>query len=149
MSTIWVDADACPRPVKDMLFRAAERKQVQVILVANQLIGIPNSAYIKSIRVSSGFDEADNYIVQEMSAGDLLITADIPLAADAIEKGGIAINPRGTVYTHDNVRQSLNIRDFMETMRSSGIQTQGPSSFSQSDKHAFAQALDKWLAKLK
>ena len=146
---IWVDADACPNPVKDMLFRASERKSIQLMLVANQLIKAPISPLIKMIRVSSGFDEADNYIVSQVNDGDLVITADIPLASDVIDKGAVAINPRGTVYTTENIRQTVTMRDFMEEMRSSGIQTGGPNSFSQADKHAFAQALDKWLAKLR
>jgi uncharacterized protein len=145
---IWVDADACPNPVKDMLFRAAERKQIKVICVANQLIKVPVSPFISAIRVSAGFDEADNYIVEQVKAGDLVITADIPLAGDAIKNGAIALNPRGTLYTEQNIRQTLTMRDFMEELRSSGVQLDGPNSFSQADKHAFAQALDKWLQKL-
>ncbi|UCX04978.1 YaiI/YqxD family protein [Shewanella glacialimarina] len=142
---IWVDADACPNPVKEMLFRAAERKSVNIILVANQMIKIPISPFIKMIRVSSGFDEADNYIVEQLHQGDLVITADIPLASDAIDKGALAINPRGNVYTTENIKQTVTMRDFMEEMRSSGVHTQGPNTFSQTDKHAFAQSLDKWL----
>jgi hypothetical protein len=145
---IWVDADACPNPVKDMLFRASERKSIQLVLVANQMIKVPISPLITMIRVSSGFDEADNYIVEQVVKGDLVITADIPLAADAVNKGALVLNPRGTVYTAENIKQILTMRDFMEEMRSSGIYTGGPNSFSQTDKHAFAQALDKWLAKL-
>ncbi|UJF21028.1 YaiI/YqxD family protein [Shewanella sp. OMA3-2] len=144
---IWVDADACPNPVKEMLFRAAERKSVNIVLVANQMIKIPISPFIKMIRVSSGFDEADNYIVEQLNQGDLVITADIPLASDAIEKGALAINPRGNVYTPENIKQTVTMRDFMEEMRSSGVHTQGPNTFSQTDKHAFAQSLDKWLVK--
>lgn len=145
---IWVDADACPNPVKEMLFRAAERKGVFIVLVANQLIRAPISPFISAVRVSSGFDEADNYIVSQLNEGDLVITADIPLAGDAINKGAIALNPRGTLYTADNIRQTLTMRDFMEELRSSGVQLNGPNSFAQADKHAFAQALDKWLQKL-
>ncbi|WP_434925937.1 YaiI/YqxD family protein [Shewanella sp. HL-SH4] len=144
---IWVDADACPNPVKEMLFRAAERKSINIVLVANQMIKIPISPFIKMIRVSSGFDEADNYIVEQLNQGDLVITADIPLASDAIEKGALAINPRGNVYTTENIKQTVTMRDFMEEMRSSGVHTQGPNTFSQTDKHAFAQSLDKWLVK--
>ncbi|WP_445772606.1 YaiI/YqxD family protein [Shewanella sp.] len=146
---IWVDADACPNAVKEMLFRASERKSIQLMLVANQLVKVPVSPLIKMIRVSSGFDEADNYIVEQLSSGDLVITADIPLAAEAIDKGALVLNPRGTVYTTENIKQILTMRDFMEEMRSSGVHTGGPSSFSQADKHTFAQALDKWLAKVK
>ncbi|NKF50544.1 YaiI/YqxD family protein [Shewanella sp. WXL01] len=145
---IWVDADACPNPVKDMLFRAAERKQLQLRLVANQLIGHPPSQFIKAIRVSSGFDEADNFIVEQASQGDLIVTADIPLAADGVAKGALVVNPRGTLYTKDNVKQALNSRNFMEEMRSAGVVTQGPAKFSAADKHAFAKVLDKWLAKI-
>ena len=144
---IWIDADACPNPVKDMLFRASERKSIQLVLVANKLIKVPITPLIKMIRVSSGFDEADNYIVDQLIPGDLVITSDIPLASDAIDKGGVAITPRGLVYTPENIKQSVTMRDFMEEMRSSGVHTQGPNSFSQADKHAFAQALDKWLVK--
>ncbi|WP_076537513.1 YaiI/YqxD family protein [Shewanella sp. UCD-KL21] len=146
--TIWVDADACPNPVKEMLFRAADRKKVPLILVANQLIRVPASANISVVRVSSGFDEADNYIVEQLNSGDLVITGDIPLAADAIEKGAVVFNPRGDIYTVDNIKQRLTIRDFMEELRSSGVHTAGPNSFSQADKHAFGQALDKWLSRL-
>ncbi|MGI2037581.1 YaiI/YqxD family protein [Shewanella frigidimarina] len=145
---IWVDADACPNPVKEMLFRASERKSVRLVLVANQMIKVPNSPLVSMIRVSSGFDEADNYIVEQVVKGDLVITADIPLASDAVDKGALVLNPRGTVYTAENIKQILTMRDFMEEMRSSGIHTGGPNSFSQTDKHAFAQALDKWLARL-
>ncbi|MGX9463080.1 YaiI/YqxD family protein [Shewanella sp. A14] len=145
---IWVDADACPNPVKEMLFRASERKSIQLVLVANQMIKVPMSPLITMIRVSSGFDEADNYIVEQVVKGDLVITADIPLASDAVDKGALVLNPRGTVYTAENIKQTLTMRDFMEEMRSSGIHTGGPNSFSQADKHAFAQALDKWLARL-
>ncbi|WP_153916244.1 YaiI/YqxD family protein [Shewanella sp. TC10] len=146
--TIWVDADACPNPVKEMLFRAADRKSVPLILVANQLIRVPASPNISVVRVSSGFDEADNYIVEQLQNGDLVITGDIPLASDAIEKGAMVFNPRGDIYTVDNIKQRLTMRDFMEELRSSGVHTNGPNSFSQADKHAFAKALDKWLSRL-
>ncbi|WP_119968644.1 YaiI/YqxD family protein [Shewanella japonica] len=145
---IWVDADACPNPVKDMLFRAADRKTIPLVLVANQLIRVPASPNISVVRVSPGFDEADNYIVEQLNAGDLVITGDIPLAADAIDKGAVVFNPRGDIYTVDNIKQRLTMRDFMEELRSSGVHTTGPNSFSQADKHAFAQALDKWLSRL-
>ena len=144
---IWVDADACPNPIKEMIYRAAERKSIAAIFVANQLLKVPPSAYIKAVRVASGFDVADNYIVDALVCGDLVITADIPLAGDAIEKGALAINPRGEVYTKDNIRQKVTMRDFMEELRSSGVHTSGPASFNQADKHAFAKALDIWLAK--
>ncbi|WP_285164972.1 YaiI/YqxD family protein [Shewanella goraebulensis] len=146
--TIWVDADACPNPVKEMLFRAADRKSIPLVLVANQLIRVPASPNISVVRVSSGFDEADNYIVEQLHSGDLVITGDIPLASDAIEKGAMVFNPRGDIYTTDNIKQRLTMRDFMEELRNSGVHTAGPNSFSQADKHAFAQALDKWLSRL-
>ncbi|HTF86033.1 YaiI/YqxD family protein [Cellvibrio sp. ARAG 10.3] len=143
---IWVDADACPKPVKEILFRAAVRAQVPVILVANQYLSVPPSPLIRAVQVSSGFDVADNHIVQSAQVGDLVITADIPLAAEAVAKGVAVINPRGERYTLDNVRQRLNMRDFMETLRSSGIQSGGPAPYSQQDKQAFANALDRFLA---
>lgn len=143
---IWVDADACPRVIKEILFRAADRAAVQVTLVANQAIQIPRSLHIRSVQVASGFDVADNYIVQQASAGDLVITADIPLASEAIDKGCLALNPRGELYTEENIRQRLNMRDFMDTLRSSGIDTGGPPAFSQSDRMAFANQLDRLIA---
>lgn len=144
---IWVDADACPNVIKEILFRAADRVAVEVILVANQAISVPRSPHIRSIQVASGFDVADNHIVQQASAGDLVITADIPLAAEAIEKGCLALNPRGELYTEENIRQRLNMRDFMDTMRSSGLDTGGPPAFSKSDRMAFANQLDRLLAR--
>ncbi len=143
---IWVDADACPKVIKEILFRAAERVGVPLTLVANQPVSVPSSRLIRSIQVGSGFDVADNLIVQRMSAGDLVITADIPLAAEVIGKGGLALNPRGELYTSDNVRERLNMRDFMDTLRSSGIQTGGPPALSQADRQAFANQLDRLLA---
>jgi uncharacterized protein YaiI (UPF0178 family) len=145
---IWVDADACPKVIKEILFRAADRVAIQVILVANQAIPVPRSPHIRSIQVASGFDVADNYIVQQSKAGDLVITADIPLAAEAIEKGCLALNPRGDLYTTENIRQRLNMRDFMDTMRSSGIDTGGPPAFSQADRMAFANQLDRLMANI-
>ncbi len=144
---IWVDADASPKVIKEILFRAADRVKVQVTLVANQPISVPRSRFIRSVQVASGFDVADNYIVQEAEAGDLVITADIPLAAEAIEKGCTALNPRGELYTPENIRQRLNMRDFMDTLRSSGIDTGGPAAFSQAERQAFGNALDRFLAK--
>ena len=143
---IWVDADACPNVIKEILFRAAERVAVQVTLVANQAIQVPRSRHIRSIQVASGFDVADNYIVQQAQAGDLVITADIPLASEAIDKGCLALNPRGELYTTENIRQRLNMRDFMDTMRSSGVDTGGPPAFSKADRMAFANQLDRLLA---
>ncbi|HIB83087.1 MAG TPA: YaiI/YqxD family protein [Chromatiaceae bacterium] len=144
---MWVDADACPRVIKDILFRAADRVGIAVILVANQALQVPRSAHIRSIQVAAGFDVADNYIVQQANPGDLVITADIPLAAEVIAKGCLALNPRGDLYTEENIRQRLNMRDFMESLRSSGVDTGGPGAFSQSDRQAFANQLDRMLAK--
>jgi len=144
---IWVDADACPVVIKEILFRAAERAAVLVTLVANQAVHIPPSRHIKFIQVPSGFDVADNEIVKRMSAGDLVITGDIPLAAEVIEKGGHALNPRGELYTTDNIRARLNMRDFMETLRSSGVNTGGPAAMNQADRQSFANNLDRFLAK--
>jgi uncharacterized protein YaiI (UPF0178 family) len=143
---IWVDADACPNVIKEILFRAADRVAVQVTLVANQVIQVPRSRHIRSIRVASGFDVADNYIVQQARAGDLVVTADIPLASEAIDKGCLALNPRGDLYTEENIRQRLNMRDFMDTLRSSGVDTGGPGAFNQRDRVAFANQLDRLLA---
>ena len=144
---IWVDADACPVVIKDILFKAAERTGVQLTLIANQPVRVPPSRYIKSIRVAPGFDVADNEIVKRLDAGDLVITGDIPLAAEVIEKGGLALNPRGELYSADNIRARLNMRDFMDTLRASGIDTGGPSSPSMSDRKSFADHLDKLLTR--
>ena len=142
---IWVDADACPVAIKEILFRAAERTQVPVTLVANQQVSTPRSQFITSIQVAQGFDVADNEIVKRLDQGDLVITADIPLAAEVIEKGGHALNPRGELYTRNNIRARLNMRDFMESLRSSGVATGGPAALSQSDRQSFANNLDKLL----
>jgi len=144
---IWVDADACPVVIKEILFRASARTKIQVTLVANQYIRIPKSPYIKFIQVASGFDVADNEIIKQLEKNDLVITADIPLADEVIEKGGLAINPRGELYTKENIKARLNMRDFMETMRSSGINTGGPPPLNQSDRQNFANQLDRLLAK--
>lgn len=144
---LWVDADACPVVIKEILFRAAERTHSPLTLVANQPIRVPSSQYIKTVQVPAGFDVADNEIVKRVEAGDLVITADIPLAAEVIEKGGHALNPRGELYTEENIRARLNIRDFMDTLRASGINTGGPPAISQSDRQAFANNLDRFLAK--
>lgn len=144
---IWVDADACPVVIKDILFRAAERTGVELTLVANQPIRTPPSHCIRTLQVSSGFDVADNEIVKRLSAGDLVITSDIPLAAEVIEKGGYALNPRGELYSADNIRARLNMRDFMDTLRASGIDTGGPPALSKSDRKSFANHLDTLLAK--
>lgn len=144
---IWVDADACPGVIKEILFRAAERAKISMTLVSNQFLRTPPSRYIKAIQVPAGFDVADGKIVQHLEPGDLVITADIPLAAEVIEKGGHALNPRGEFYTPDTIRERLNMRDFMDTLRGSGVETGGPSSFSQGDRKAFASQLDRFLAK--
>jgi uncharacterized protein YaiI (UPF0178 family) len=143
---IWVDADACPKPIREILFRAAERVAVGLTLVANQPLPVPRSRHIRSVQVAAGFDVADNYIVRQLEAGDLVVTADIPLAAEAIARGALALNPRGELYTEDNIRQRLNMRDFMDTLRSSGIDTGGPASFGHADRQAFANQLDRLLA---
>ena len=143
---IWVDADACPVVIKEILFKAAERTRTQLTLVANQSIRVPPSRFINAIQVSSGFDVADNEIVKRLEAGDLVITGDIPLAADVIEKGGHALNPRGERYTAANIRARLNIRDFLDTLRGSGIDTGGPPALSQGDRKSFADHLDRLLA---
>jgi uncharacterized protein len=143
---IWVDADACPVVVKEILYRAAERTHIPLILVANQPLNTPRSPYISSRRVESGFDVADNYIVANIESGDIIITSDIPLAAEVMEKGGHAINPRGEHYSHDTIKQKLIMRDFMDTMRSSGVQSGGPPPLNQTDRRNFANALDKLLA---
>lgn len=144
---IWVDADACPKVIKEILFRAAERKQVLLTLVANKSMRTPASCYIRVIQVPAGFDVADNRIVQQLQNGDLVITADIPLAAEVIDKGGHALNPRGEFYSRENIRECLSMRNFMADLRNSGVDTGGPTSFSQSDRLAFANQLDRFLAR--
>jgi len=143
---IWVDADACPNPVKEILFRVAERRRLLLILVANQPLRTPPSRFIRSVRVGAGFDVADHHIVGELQPGDLVITADIPLAALVIEGLGHALNPRGELYTVENIRQRLGLRDFMEEMRGAGLVTGGPAALGAADRKAFADALDRFLA---
>jgi uncharacterized protein len=144
---IWVDADACPVAIKEILYRAAERTGVEVTLVANQPLRIPQSRFVKMLQVTQGFDVADNEIVDRLTTGDLVITSDIPLAAEIIEKGGSALSPRGEQYSADTIKARLNMRDFMDTLRASGIDSGGPPALSQSDRKAFANHLDKYLAK--
>ncbi len=144
---IWVDADACPVVNKDILCRAAERVGVLATFVANQFIRLPPSRLVKFIQVAKGFDVADNEIVLRVEEGDLVITGDIPLAAEVIEKGAVALNHRGELYTAQNIRECLNMRDFMDTLRSSGLETGGPSALTQNDRQAFANQLDKILAR--
>ncbi len=143
---IWVDADACPKAVKEILFRVAERTTILTTLVANQFLQMPASGYIKFLQVSSGYDVADNEIIKRMMIGDLVITADIPLAYEVLEKGGHAINPRGELYSQDTIKDRLSMRDFMDTLRSSGIDTGGPTALNSRDIQAFANQLDKFLA---
>lgn len=145
---IWVDADACPKVIKDILFRAAERVRVPLILVANRPLQIPVSDYIKSVLVSAGFDVADHQIIRELRPGDLIITADIPLAAEVLKKGGHALNPRGEFYSPANIGERLAMRNFMDELRSSGVNTGGPTTLGQSDRKAFANQLDRFLVKI-
>lgn len=144
---IWVDADACPSVIKDILFKAAERTQTELTFVANQPLRVPGSLYIKSIQVQAGFDVADDEIVKLVEKGDLVITSDIPLADEVLEKGGQALSPRGELYTSSNIKSRLNMRDFMDTMRASGEHTGGPAPLSQSDRQQFANHLDRLLQK--
>jgi len=144
---IWVDADACPRAVKEIIYRAAERRQVKTTLVANSPLTIPRSPFLHFILVGSGFDVADKEIACLMQPGDLVITADIPLAADAIENEGYALNPRGQFYTRDNVQSALSMRNFMDNLRGAGTITGGPKAFSNTDRTAFANQLDRFLTK--
>ncbi|MTH46224.1 YaiI/YqxD family protein [Intestinirhabdus alba] len=142
--TIWVDADACPNVIKEILYRAAERMRQPLILVANQSLRVPPSTFIRTLRVTAGFDVADNEIVRQCAAGDLVITADIPLAADVLAKGAAALNPRGERYSEATIRERLTMRDFMDTLRASGVQTGGPDALSPRDRQRFAAGLDAW-----
>ncbi len=143
--TVWVDADACPVVIKEILFKAAKRTGIQLTLVANQQVRVPPSPNINFLKVGSGFDVADDEIVKRVAQGDLVITSDIPLASEVIDKEAEALNPRGELYTVDNIKQRLNMRDFMDTMRSSGVHTGGPPAMSKSDRQAFANCLDRYL----
>ena len=143
---IWVDADACPILMKEIVFRAAERAKVHVTLVANQPIRIPSSAFLHVTQVGAGFNAADARIVELVEAGDLVITADVPLAAAVVEKGGHALSPRGERFTADNIRERLSIRNFMDELRSGGVNTGGPAALGARDKQAFANQLDSFLA---
>jgi len=144
---IWVDADACPKVIKEILFRAAARAKIHTTLVANQLLQIPASPFIKAVQVPAGFDVADHWIVAQVQPGDLVITADIPLAAGAIKAGGHALNPRGEFYSKENIQERLAMRNFLDELRSSGVNTGGPASFNQGDRQAFANQLDRFLAR--
>ena len=145
---IWVDADACPVVIKEILFKAADRAKIVVTLIANQHISTPNSRFIHFLQVPGGFDVADDEIVKRVGQGDLVITADIPLAAEAIDKGALALGPRGEMYSPENIRARLNMRDFMDTLRGSGINTGGPPPLSQSDRKQFADHLDRYISAL-
>lgn len=144
---IWVDADACPNVIKEILFRAAERRKIELILVANQAMRLPPSQFIRFMQVPTGLDVADKRIVELLDASDLVITADIPLAAAVIDKQALALNPRGELYTRENVRERLSVRNFMDGLRSGGVNTGGPPVLTNKDKQAFANALDAWLSK--
>lgn len=144
---IWVDADACPVVIKEILFRAAERTGLELTLIANHALKVPPVANIRAIQVSGGFDVADNEIVRRCDKGDLVITGDIPLAAEVLEKGAMALTSRGERFTEENIRVRLNMRDFMETLRASGVQSGGPAALSQSDRQAFANQLDRLISK--
>ncbi len=144
---IWVDADACPKVIREILFRAAQRVGVPLTLVANHVLPVPPSKFIRCVQVAQGFDVADNLIVSEAGENDLVVTSDIPLAAEVIEKGARVISPRGEAYTANNIRQRLNMRDFLDTMRSSGEHTGGPAAFGQRERQAFANLLDQYLMK--
>ena len=145
---IWVDADACPVVIKEILFRAATRTEVSMTLVANHVLQVPPSRFIDFLQVPAGFDVADNEIVKRIAVGDLVITGDIPLAAEVIDKGAHALNPRGELYTEENIKARLNMRDFMDTLRASGINSGGPPSLSKSDRQSFANELDKFLTRV-
>jgi uncharacterized protein len=145
--SIWVDADACPRPVKEILFKAAERTGIELTLVANHAMAVPRVPNVRLLQVQGGFDVADQEIARRVAPGDLVVTADIPLAADVIARGAQALNPRGEMYSADTIRALLTMRDFMDTMRSSGVVTGGPPALSQADRQAFAGQLDRWLAR--
>jgi uncharacterized protein YaiI (UPF0178 family) len=143
---IWVDADACPKLIKEILFRAAERMQVSMILVANTLLWTPRSRFIRAMRVPRGFNVADREIAEKLQAGDLVVTADIPLASEVIQRGGHALDPRGVLYTQDNIQERLALRNFMDQLRGSGGETSGPAPWSQGDSRAFANQLDRLLS---
>ncbi len=145
---IWVDADACPGVIKEIIYRAAERRQIRTTLVANQMLRTPPSRFIRAIQVASGFDVADAHIVDQVEAGDLVVTADIPLASLVIERGAHALNPHGELYTPGTIRERLSMRNFMESLRSAGVDTGGPAAFSQADRQAFANQLDRFLARI-
>jgi uncharacterized protein YaiI (UPF0178 family) len=144
---IWVDADACPQVIREILFRAADRLHVPLVLVANKTLRLPASTFIRFIRVAAGPDVADNEIVRQLEKGDLVITADIPLAANVVAKGGFALDPRGTLYSNETIGERLSMRNFMDELRGSGVDTCGPAPLAKYDRQAFANQLDRFLAK--
>ena len=146
---IWVDADACPVAIKEILYRAANRAEIPLTLVANQMLRVPPSPWIKALQVPSGFDVADQRIAQEAEAGDIVVTADVPLAALVIAKGAVVIDPRGELLDRGNIQERLTMRNFMETLRNSGVETGGPAALSSADRQAFANQLDRMLAKIR
>lgn len=146
---IWVDADACPKVIKEILYRAADREKIEITFVANQRLVVPASPFLRTLQVPAGFDVADNEIVRRVQPDELVITADIPLAAEVLEKGSVALNPRGERYSNATIRERLTMRDFMDTMRASGVQTGGPATMNQRDRQQFANELDKWLLQRK
>lgn len=145
---IWVDADACPGVIKEIIFRAAERRQIPTTLVANRMLRTPPSRVIRAIQVAHGFDVADAHIVDQVAAGDLVVTADIPLASAVIERGAHALNPRGELYSAATIRERLTMRNFMEELRSAGVETGGPAALGHADRQAFANQLDRFLARI-
>ena len=145
--TVWVDADACPNAIKEVLFRAAEKRRIPVTLIANQFLRTPPSKFISSVQVEAGFDVADNAIVERLSAGDLVITQDIPLADEVISKGGSALSPRGMLYTKENIKDHLSRRDMLDELRSSGVVTGGPAALDKKDVQTFANGLDRFLTR--
>jgi len=147
VAQVWVDADACPNAIKEIVFRAAERTRIAVTLVANQVIRVPPSSTVRFRQVAGGFNAADEHIVEQLAPGDLVVTADVPLAAAVIDKGGIALDPRGGLYTPENVRERLSMRNFMDELRGGGLVTGGPAAFGPREKQAFASQLDRWLAR--
>ena len=146
---IWVDADACPVVIKEILYRAANRAEIPLILIANQMLRVPPSPWIRALQVPSGFDVADQRIAQDVSAGDLVVTADVPLAAQVIAKGALVLDPRGELLDQGSIQARLTMRNFMESLRSSGVETGGPPALSAADRQAFGNQLDRWLAKQK
>ncbi len=144
---IWIDADACPKPIKELLYRVAERKKILLTLVANKVLGHPASLWIRSIKVSAGADVADQEIIRLLEPGDLVVTADIPLAAETISQGGHALDPRGDFFSEENIRERLSVRNFMDDLRSNGVETGGPPAYGAKDKQKFANELDRFLAR--